>query len=163
MQPLASAEGAALDRSAVPCEAGAVQHRCVSQIAARLARAALLPLWGSALSGASKRAPRTTMNRRLRAGLRAEGSPEPPDEKKGRLDRSSQNNPRVAPRPDDDDIVSPRPDVSGPCPACPHRVTGGAPLGTPRGASTRRERRAKARVAAQHAVDATRERKTQTI
>jgi hypothetical protein len=34
----------------VACEAGAVQHRCVSQLAARLARAALLPLWGSALS-----------------------------------------------------------------------------------------------------------------
>ena len=32
------------------CEAGAVQHRCVPQLAARLARAALLPLWGSALS-----------------------------------------------------------------------------------------------------------------
>jgi hypothetical protein len=111
--------------------------------------------------GATKRAPRTTMNRRLRAGLRAEGSPGPSDEKKGRLDRSSQNNPRVAPRPDDDDIVSPRPDVSGPCPACPppsHRrcATTHASWGVD---ATRT--RVKARVAAQHAVDATRERKTQ--
>ena len=46
-----SAEGASRDRSAVPCEVGAGQHRCVSQMAAAAQRAALCGASHCALQG----------------------------------------------------------------------------------------------------------------
>ncbi len=113
MQPLASAEGATRDKSAVPCEAGAVQHRCVSQMAAAARRAARAAVPLKRCRASAGRAPR--------------GSPGLP----GRVRTLSG--------------VSPTASQAVRHYASTRRLVG-------------RRRDANARVAAQHAADATRER-----
>ena len=108
----------------MPCEAGAVQHRCVSQMAAAAAA-------GSRFCAArSRRYQESTPHddvRRLRTRNLRRGSARPsPRTKKGRLDRSAKQSSARPRRMEHDHTRVADPDVSEPCPACPNAAVDGA-------------------------------------